>query len=192
MERAQKRRMVVDVKVLTLDQILAFDVENFGVEKDRIVSSLENFLTQTRESPELKGTILVAEIIPLCRNLLSWMQIFEDNMRELEVRLKGMDGVRVCFAEKAMTMLLDLSRNINYVKRILDNMGTQEQVLADQVKEALQYLVDAINPTPSQGLQFFVCYLSTLVDVVPFSLRSATTPLTTENMNKIKANLTLK
>lgn len=181
MERALKRQAITRTKILTFDEILAFDVETYNEEKSRVIDGIDNFL----KNPLVKETIIGAKVAPICLNLQTWLNLFSDNMRDKEVRLKGMDSVRVCFAEKAMTMMMDLAKEMAIIYNMTAVSRNEKQ--STNIKEMLRYLSNILNPVnQEEGLKFIICYLNTLVDVTPLSLRSSTTPLTTKNIEYIK------
>jgi hypothetical protein len=183
MERPQKRQNVSRVALqtpLTLDQILAFDVDYYETESTRIKQFLESFVKR----PVVLSTILSAKVERTCRNLLAWVNIFHDNMQIPKNRLDGALKVRVCFAEKAIIMMLDLAKEMDSILKMVEQ---DESAVSDDVLRELKKLVEAVDTGKrNAGLSFFMNYLSTLTDVVPFSLRSSTTPMTTENIETIQ------
>lgn len=84
MEQSPKK-FKVQKSALTLDQLLAFDVDHYNSEKERVMTSLANFC----EDPKVLETVLVTKVVPTCKLINTWLKLFDGNMRHADMRLKG-------------------------------------------------------------------------------------------------------
>lgn len=183
-ESALKRARVQTVEPLTLDKLLAFDTPFFKEEFDRLIRFLSNVV---RDDTIIK-TVLSIKVLPLCQSLLSWFLIFDDNMRKPTIRLPGSLKARVCFAEQAMSLLMQLADAMKEVKELY---FTEKETTDFNIIRRLFQIEETINPKPDKkiGLKFLTIYLSTIIDVVPLKFKSSTTSLTPQNMRNVLETL---
>lgn len=178
MEQSPKK-FRVQKSALTLDQLLAFDVDHYNSEKERVMTSLANFC----EDPKVLETVLVTKVVPTCKLINTWLKLFDGNMRHADMRLKGALKARVCYAEQGMSLMMQLCKEMEEVKKVVLSSEEVGVVMIYNLLNQLRTIVK--EDQPQKGLSFMMVYLTTLTDVTPVELRSSNTPLTTRNISRM-------
>lgn len=88
---------------------------------------------------------------------------------------------RVCYAEQGMSLLMQLCKEMEEVKKVVT--ASSREVGLVRIYGLLNQLRRIVNEDqPQKGLSFMMVYFSTLTDVTPVELRSSNTPLSTRNI----------
>lgn len=90
---------------------------------------------------------------------------------------------RVCYAEQGMSLMMQLCKEMEEVKKVVLSSEEVGVVMIYNLLNQLRTIVK--EDQPQKGLSFMMVYLTTLTDVTPVELRSSNTPLTTRNISRM-------
>ncbi len=187
---------------LSLDEILAYDFANYEEEHGRLHHVLELSQQVLQNSDyNVRYTIL-----PLIKNLDSWLITFNINRSDFRKRLQGSLRVRVCAAEKAMDLILKLQAEIEIAQEQMEAEFAKMEVeteaalegkrqLASRVDVEIQQLTALIDLfdklqveliLPRETMSFFYNWFALLIYVVPSSYKSLNSNLRVQNINRLK------